>query len=119
MHLLIVSIYVQLSLYLPHFNQNLIILWRIDPLLGKDLETNEITAVAMQRSGTHASATIDLLLETVLCNLLLGSCNSWSTTMETSLFPMWFVSRSYLEGNWSNPVSCQLSVESLVLHGKL
>jgi hypothetical protein len=34
-------------------------LWHIDPLLGKDLETkNETTAVAMQRRRKHASATI-------------------------------------------------------------
>jgi hypothetical protein len=43
-------------------------LWRIDPLLGKDLETNkEITAVAMQRSCKHAYTTMELLLETVFC----------------------------------------------------
>jgi hypothetical protein len=30
-------------------------LWHIDPLLGKDLETNnETTAVAMQQRGKHA-----------------------------------------------------------------
>jgi riboflavin synthase len=38
----------------------------MDPLLGRDLETNkETTAVAMQRRRKHASATIKLLLETV------------------------------------------------------
>jgi hypothetical protein len=42
------------------------ILWCIDPLLGKDLETNnETTAVAMQRRCKRASATMELLLETV------------------------------------------------------
>jgi hypothetical protein len=45
------------------------LLWRIDPLPGKDLETNnEATAVAMQRRGKHASITIELLLETVFYN---------------------------------------------------
>jgi hypothetical protein len=37
------------------------VLWHIDPLLGKDLETNETTAVAMQRSRKPASTTIQLL----------------------------------------------------------
>jgi hypothetical protein len=33
-------------------------MWRIDPLLGKDLKTNnETRAVAMQRRGKHASTT--------------------------------------------------------------
>jgi hypothetical protein len=41
------------------------VLWRVDPLLGKDLETDETTVVAMQRRGKHASTTIELLLETV------------------------------------------------------
>jgi hypothetical protein len=67
-------------------------LWRIDQLLGKDLETNnEITAVAMQRRGKYAFKTIDLLLETVLCNPLLDSCHSSTTTTETEVFPMWSV----------------------------
>jgi hypothetical protein len=35
------------------------ILWPTDPLLGKDLETNnEMTAVAMPRRGKHASTKI-------------------------------------------------------------
>jgi hypothetical protein len=42
-----------------------LMLWRIDPLLGKDLETNKKTAVALQRRGKHASTTIELLLETM------------------------------------------------------
>jgi hypothetical protein len=42
------------------------ILWCIEPLLGKDLETNnETTTVAMQWHDKHASTTIELLLETV------------------------------------------------------
>jgi hypothetical protein len=41
------------------------ILWRIDPLLGKDLETNnETTTVAMQQRGKHVSTKIEVLLET-------------------------------------------------------
>jgi hypothetical protein len=57
------------------------ILWRIDPLLGEDLEkNNEAIAVVTQRRGKHASTTIQLLLETV--------------------FSMWSVSRSYVEENW-------------------
>jgi hypothetical protein len=57
-------------------------MWRIDPLQGKCLETNnETTFVAMQRRSKHASTTIELLLVTVL-----GSCNSWTTTNETGVF---------------------------------
>jgi hypothetical protein len=41
-------------------------MWRIDLLLGKDLETNnETTAVAMHQRGKHTSTTVELLLETV------------------------------------------------------
>jgi hypothetical protein len=48
-------------------NASFNILWRIDPLLGKDLETNnETTGFATQRRGKHVSTTIELLLETVL-----------------------------------------------------
>jgi hypothetical protein len=80
-------------------------LWRIEPLLGKDLETNnETTAVAMRRRGKHASTT-ELLLEMVLCNQLLGSYNSWTITMETGVFSMWSVPRSYFEDSWGDPVS--------------
>jgi hypothetical protein len=50
-----------------NFNLSLrCLLWHIDPLLGKDLETkNEETSFATQRRGKHASTTMDLLLETV------------------------------------------------------
>jgi hypothetical protein len=110
------------------------ILWRTDSLLGKHLETNnETTAVAMQQRDKHASATIELLLETVLGNPLLGTCNGWTATMETEEFSMWSVPKSSLEDNlghsfenkpvnrrlgfWcemasSLEISCQLSVES-------
>jgi hypothetical protein len=37
------------------------ILWHIDPLLGKILETKEITDVVMQWRSKHASTTIVLL----------------------------------------------------------
>jgi hypothetical protein len=81
-------------------------MWHIDPLLGKDLEThNEIKAVAIQQHGKHASTPMELLLEMVLCNLLLGSCSNWTTTVEMGVFSMWSVPRS-----WGNPF--QLSVES-------
>jgi hypothetical protein len=41
------------------------ILWGIDTLPGKDLDTsNKKTAIAMQQSGKHVSTTIELLLET-------------------------------------------------------
>jgi hypothetical protein len=61
------------------------ILWRIDPLIGNDLETNtETTAVAMQRNGKHTSTMIELLLETA--------------------FSAWSVPRSYLEDNWGDLV---------------
>jgi hypothetical protein len=39
----------------------------IEPLLGKDLETNnETTNAGMQQRGKHAFTSIELLLETVL-----------------------------------------------------
>jgi hypothetical protein len=66
---------------------SIIILWPIDPLLDKELEiSNETTSVATQRHRKHDSTTIELQLETVLCNPLLDSCNSWTTTMETGVF---------------------------------
>jgi hypothetical protein len=41
-------------------SETLRILWRIDPLLGKDLETDyETTTVAMQRCGKHTYTTIE------------------------------------------------------------
>jgi hypothetical protein len=67
-------------------------MWHIDPLLGKDLKrNNETTAIAMQWHSKHTSTTTELLLETV--------------------FSIQSMQRSYLEGNWGNPVSCQLKVE--------
>jgi hypothetical protein len=73
--------------------------WRIDPLLGKDLETsNKTTAIAMQQHGKHACMTIEVLLE-MICNRLLGTCDSWTATLEKGVFSMWSVLRSYLEGN--------------------
>jgi hypothetical protein len=79
-------------------------------MLSKVLETNSETAVAMQRRGKQVSTTIVTVI-TVLRNPLLSSCNSWTTTLETAVFSMWSVPRSYLEDNWGDPVSCQLSVD--------
>jgi hypothetical protein len=67
---------------------SVLILWRIDIPISKGIETNETTAVAMQRRGKHASTTIELLLETVL---------------SAQAAP-----RSYLGDNWNDPVGCQL-----------
>jgi hypothetical protein len=100
--------------YTPHTQALWAWILCIDSLLGKDLESNnEITAVAMQQHGKHASTSIDLLLETVLCNPLLGSCNTWTTTIETGVFSMLSVLWNYLEENRGTQlvVSCQLRVE--------
>jgi hypothetical protein len=80
-------------------------MWRIDPLLGKDLETNK-TFVAMQRRSKHASTIIQLLLVTVL-----GSYNSWPTTMETGVFYVVRANELSLR-QLGDPVSChsQLNV---------
>jgi hypothetical protein len=68
------------------------ILWRIDPLLGKDLETsNETIALVMQRSGKYASTATELLLETV--------------------FSTWSVPMSYLEDNWGDLLSWRSACE--------
>jgi hypothetical protein len=62
------------------------VLWLIDLLLDKDLETkNETTAVAMQRRDKHAYTAIELLLEKV-----------FSARSEQ---------RGYKEDNWGDPVS--------------
>jgi hypothetical protein len=69
------------------------LLWRIDLLLGKDLETNnETTTAAMQQRGKHASKTIELLLQTVFYNRSVQSGSK--------------------EDNWGDPESCQFLVES-------
>jgi hypothetical protein len=62
------------------------IMWRIDPLLGKDLETNNEATVVMQRHDKHASTT-ELLLETV--------------------FSTRCVQRRYKEESLGVPVSCK------------
>jgi hypothetical protein len=63
-------------------------MWRIVPLLGKDLEKNETTAVAMHQHGKHVCTTKVLLLETV--------------------FSVWSVQRSYLKDNsGSLVISCE------------
>jgi membrane-anchored protein YejM (alkaline phosphatase superfamily) len=54
-------------------------MWHIEPSLGKDLETNETTTVAIQQCSKHASTTVELLLEMV--------------------FSTWSVQRGYKEDN--------------------
>jgi formate/nitrite transporter FocA (FNT family) len=62
------------------------------PIARKDLETNnEMATIAMQQHTKHTSTSIELLLETVLCNLLLGSCNSCTTTMENGNRSVFYV----------------------------
>jgi hypothetical protein len=69
----------------------IIVLWCIDSLLGKDLETNnETTAVAIQRCGKSTSTAIELLLETV--------------------FSTWSVQRGYKEDNWSDQVQVKVGL---------
>jgi hypothetical protein len=41
-----------------YLSDNALLLWRIDPLLGKDLETNETGAVVIQQRDKQASTTI-------------------------------------------------------------
>jgi hypothetical protein len=65
----------------------------------------------MQSHGKHASTTIELLLETVLCNLLLGSCNSWTTTLEMGIFFTRSVQRGYKKDNCGDPVSRKSACE--------
>jgi hypothetical protein len=82
----------------------------------KPRKKNETTVVAMQWHGNHAPTTVDLLLETMLRNPLLGRCNSWTTTMETRVFSMWSLLRSYHD-NWGRP--SELSVESQLVKRRL
>jgi hypothetical protein len=114
-HHLFTTINVVHKFYSSH--TQLHILWRINPFLGKDLETNNVTnvactAVAMQqadkssdkhtvsrqRIGKHVPAatnthtTIVLLLETV--------------------FYTRSVQSGYKEENWGDPVSCYLLVDT-------
>jgi hypothetical protein len=77
-HLTKYTKWMAVSLYLS------LILWRIAPLLGKDLETNETTDIAMQRRSKHITRTVELLLET---------------------FSTRSVQRGYKEDNWGDPVS--------------
>jgi hypothetical protein len=68
------------------------ILWRMDPFLGTDLETNnETTVVAIQQRRKHSSTVIELLLVTV--------------------FSVWSVLKICLQDNLGDPVSCQLRVQ--------
>jgi hypothetical protein len=65
----------------------------------------------MQRRGKHSSTT-DLLLEMVLHNPKLGSCNSWTTTMETVVFSMRSAQRGYKDDNWGDPVTTRVEAGS-------
>jgi hypothetical protein len=69
------------------------ILWRIHPLLGKDLETNnETTAIGIKRRGKHPTTTIELLLETV--------------------FSVWSVQSGCKEDNLGEPVQLSSAREA-------
>jgi hypothetical protein len=86
-------------------------------LLGKNFEKNkETTVVAMQRLSKHASTTVELLLETVLRNLLLGSCNSWTTTMEM-VFSIRSVQSGYKEDNLGDQAGSNTSTVTLRVVG--
>jgi hypothetical protein len=78
-----------------YFGVRMFILWRIDPLLGKYLETNkETTTVAMKRRCKHTSTAIELPMET--------------------MFSTWFVQRNYIEDNCGDPVTlCGGGIEFL------
>jgi hypothetical protein len=68
--------------YIRTLDSTVLVLWYIDSLLGKHLETNkETTVVDMQQRSKQASTTIDLMC--------------------------FFVVRpeEYLEDNWDDPVS--------------
>jgi hypothetical protein len=91
-------------------------MWPIEPLLGKDLETNKETiAVAMQKRGKLACTTIELLLETLLWNPLRGRCNSLTKTMETVVFSIRSIPTNYLKDNTSDPVSLKSAYEEKIL----
>jgi hypothetical protein len=79
---------------------------------------NETTVIAMQWHGKHASTTTELLLEMVSCNSLLGSCNNWTTTLETGMFSTRSIQRGYKKDNCGNPVSrtsaCEENTRRLV-----
>jgi hypothetical protein len=77
------------SYFAHHLLNRPTILWRIHPLLGKDLETNnEATAVAMQRRDKYTSTTIELLLETVFSTRSLQRIYE-KDSMGGPVNPMW------------------------------
>jgi hypothetical protein len=45
---------------IPILEKGDIILWCTDPLLGRDLETNDTTAIFTQQCSKHASTTTEL-----------------------------------------------------------
>jgi hypothetical protein len=67
-------------------------------------------SIARQNLETNneTTAVVKLMMETVLCKPLLGSCNCWTTTMETGVFSM-----CYLEDNWGDPVKLVISSAGL------
>jgi hypothetical protein len=72
--------------------------WRIDPLLGKHLETNnETTAVDMQKRGIHASTTIVTVGNGVM-QPVARQLNSWIAIMSIRLIIYIF----QLENHWSD-----------------
>jgi hypothetical protein len=74
-------------------------LWRIDPLLGKELETsNETTAIIMQRRGKHASTKIVLQLESVMQSVA-RQLQQLDYNNGKEVFSMRFVPRSNIEDN--------------------
>jgi cytochrome bd-type quinol oxidase subunit 1 len=62
-------------------------------LTGKDLQHSK-----------HTSTIIVVAVGNNVMQLFLSSCNSWITTMDTGVFSMWSMKRSYLEDNCSNPL---------------
>jgi hypothetical protein len=71
------------------------ILWRIEPLPRKYLETNnEATAVAMQQRGKHVSTKIELLLETAFSTRSV----QWKIIGTTQLVENQFLKRRL--GSW-------------------
>jgi hypothetical protein len=99
-------------------NQSLYIniLWPIDTLLGKDVETNnEITAVAMQQHGKHASATIvtvgNGVMKPVASQVQQLDYNNGNRGAVYMVLTE--------EDNLGYPVSFKLSVDNSNLHGRL
>jgi hypothetical protein len=68
----------------------LLVLWRVDPLLGKDLEINdEKTAIDMQRRDKHTSTTIELLTETMFSTRSVQGGYKKDKCGDTVFKPVW------------------------------